>query len=206
MRKYPYIIYCIYIICLPLLPILDILFMRIGGPTQEELKANIKPGPVRSFIGELGSYGIAKDLIIYIILGILILIGIIMSIVFFARKKDPDEAETKKLVKLNLITQIINTVAVTGLSVFSVLCLLTIFTFAISFVLWIVLACLAITGGIQTLPLYKDLRSLGKISVGQQVAFSIMGGFFYTALIAAILAVFYVKSDREKTSVVQSPS
>lgn len=200
MRRYPYIIYCIFVICLPLLPILDIVFMNIGSQTEEEYANNIDIGPVRRFFGDLASLGIVKDVAIYVILGIFLFVGIVMSFIFLASKKIPDDTVTKKLLKLNLVTQIINTVCVSALSIFSVLCLLTIFTFAISFVIWIVLALLAISGGIQTLSLYNDLRKSGRISTTQQVILSIMGGFFYLALIAAIAAIIFVKRSTDQNN------
>lgn len=201
MKKYPYIVYIIYIICLPLLPILDIIFMNIGGPTEQEVANNIDIGPVRRFLSTLASLGIVKDVAIYIILGVFVFIGIIMSFIFLGSKKIPDISKTRSLAKLNLATQIINTIVVSILSIFSGLCLFTVFTFALSFVIWIVLACLAITGGIQTLPLYNDLRRNGRIPTGQQVLFTIMGGFFYFALIAAIAGVYYARKSKDPVAI-----
>ncbi|MBO7425214.1 MAG: hypothetical protein J6U23_06010 [Clostridiales bacterium] len=201
MKKYPYIVYIIYIICLPLLPILDIVFMNIGSASEQEIANNVDIGPLRRFLGTLASLGIVKDVAIYILLGIFIFIGIIMSFIFLASKKVPDISKTRSLAKLNLATQIINTIVVSILSIFSVLFLLTIFTFAISFVLWIVLACLAITGGIQTLPLYNDLRRNGRITTFQQVLFTLMGGFFYLALIAAIAGVFCARKSKDPVAI-----
>lgn len=195
LRRFPYIVYIIYIICFPLLPILDVLYMNIGGALDGTVFEQIG-----KFFDELASLGIVKDVAIYLLIAILIFAGLIMSFVFLAKKNTPDDTELKKLAKLNLITQIINTIVVTILSVFSVLCLLTVFTFAISFVIWIVLACLAISGGIQTLPLFNYLRRTGRIGKGKQAVLSIMGGFFYTALVSAIIAYVIIKKEHKDSS------
>ena len=202
MRKYPFIVYILYVISLPLLPLSDMMLLRIAGPSESEIRNGVDIGPLRRALEQFAKYGVVKWAIIYAVLAILVLIGVIMSLLFLKRNK-LDDQRTKKLLKLNLATQIITSVCVIGLSLLSVVFLFTIFTFAVSFVIWFALIFEAVMGGFITLPLYNDLRREGKISWRLQAILSAMGGFFFLALIASIVAIVFDKKAKKIDGIMQ---
>ena len=195
MRKYPFIVYILYVIGMPILFSTDMLLINIADPSESELRNHVDIGPLRRALSRFAAYGVVKYVAVYVVLTVLLLIGVIISLVFLKRHKIDDQM-TKKLLKLNLATQIITSICVTGFSLLSVACLFTVFTFAASFVIWFALIFEAIVGGFLTLPLYNDLRREGKISWQLQAILSAMGGFFFLALIASIIAIVFDKKKK----------
>ena len=103
-----------------------------------------------------------------------------------------------RLARTQMIMRIIQVPFFVVIFIFGCMCLLTIFTFAATFVLAFLDLISIITTGLCSIAVYHEMRKSGLISQNEQVAYSILAFIFCADVVVAIVAFVRARGVKKR--------
>ena len=119
---------------------------------------------------------------------VMFIVTVIFMVIGLTSTNDRPLIKVYRLARTQMIMRIVQVPFYVAIFIIGFLCLLTVFTFAVTFVLAIIDAICIVTTGMCSVAVYREMRKCGLITPKEQTVYSILGFIYCADVVVAIIA------------------